>query len=48
MPVVSEIGDSPDLLLNSVVFRGGLPIRNWRPCLHRFMIDFGSRLADYQ
>ena len=25
-----------------------MPIRNWKPALNRFMIDFGDRLADYQ
>ncbi len=25
-----------------------MPIRNWKPALNRFMIEFGDRLADYQ
>lgn len=25
-----------------------MPIRNWKPAMNRFMIDFGDRLADYQ
>lgn len=25
-----------------------MPIRNWKPALNRFMIEFGNRLADYQ
>lgn len=25
-----------------------MPIRNWKPALNRFMMDFGDRLADYQ
>lgn len=25
-----------------------MPIRNWKPALKRFMIEFGERLADYQ
>lgn len=25
-----------------------MPIRNWKPALNRFMIEFGERLADYQ
>ncbi|EUC69995.1 transposase [Alcanivorax sp. 97CO-5] len=25
-----------------------MPIRNWKPALNRFMIEFGVRLADYQ
>jgi len=25
-----------------------MPIRNWKPALNRFMLDFGDRLAEHQ
>ncbi|MDP5208952.1 IS256 family transposase, partial [Microbulbifer sp. 2205BS26-8] len=25
-----------------------MPIRNWKPALNRFMIEFSTPLADYQ
>ncbi|MFT5573224.1 MAG: putative transposase, partial [Cryomorphaceae bacterium] len=26
---------------------GAMPIRNWKPALNRFMIEFDGRLIDY-
>lgn len=36
------------LAIQSAAKKWTMPIRNWKPCLNRFMIDFGDRLADYQ
>ena len=36
------------LAIQSAAKRWTMPIRNWKPALNRFMIDFGDRLADYQ
>ena len=36
------------LAIQSAAKKWTMPIRNWKPALNRFMIDFGDRLADYQ
>lgn len=36
------------LAIQSASKKWTMPIRNWKPALNRFMIDFGDRLADYQ
>ena len=36
------------LSIQSAAKKWTMPIRNWKPALNRFMIDFGDRLADYQ
>jgi putative transposase len=36
------------LAIQSAATKWTMPIRNWKPALNRFMIDFGDRLADYQ
>lgn len=36
------------LAIQSAAKKWTMPIRNWKPCLNRFMIDFGDRLADHQ
>ncbi|WP_268891052.1 hypothetical protein [Alcanivorax sp. S71-1-4] len=36
------------LAIQSAAEKWTMPIRNWKPALNRFMIDFGDRLADYQ
>jgi putative transposase len=36
------------LAIQSAAKKWTMPIQNWKPCLNRFMIDFGDRLADYQ
>lgn len=36
------------LAIQSAAKKWIMPIRNWKPCLNRFMIDFGDRLADHQ
>ena len=36
------------LAIQSAAKKWTMPIRNWKPALKRFMIDFGDRLADYQ
>jgi len=38
----------PDGYIQSAEKKWTMPIRNWKPALRRFMIDFGDRLADYQ
>lgn len=36
------------LAIQSAAKKWTMPIRNWKPCLNRFMIDFGDRLAEQQ
>jgi transposase-like protein len=36
------------LAIQSAAKKWTMPLQNWKPCLNRFMIDFGDRLADYQ
>lgn len=36
------------LAIQSAAKKWTMPIRNWKPALNRFMIDFDDRLADYQ
>jgi transposase-like protein len=36
------------LAMQSAAKKWTMPIRNWKPALNRFMIEFGDRLADYQ
>ena len=36
------------LAIQAAAKKWTMPIRNWKPALNRFMIDFGDRLADYQ
>lgn len=36
------------LAMQSASKKWTMPIRNWKPALNRFMIDFGDRVADYQ
>lgn len=36
------------LAIQSASKKWTMPIRNWKPALNRFMIDFGDRLSDYQ
>lgn len=36
------------LAIQSAAKNWTIPIRNWEPCLNRFMIDFGDRSADQQ
>lgn len=35
------------LAMQSAAKKWTMPIRNWKPALNRFMIEFGDRLADY-
>ncbi|WP_308368583.1 MULTISPECIES: IS256 family transposase [unclassified Microbulbifer] len=36
------------LAMQSAAKKWTMPIRNWKPALNRFMIEFGDRLTDYQ
>lgn len=36
------------LAIQAAAKKWTMPIRNWKPALNRFMIDFDDRLADYQ
>jgi transposase-like protein len=36
------------LAMQAAAKKWTMPIRNWKPALNRFMIEFGDRLADYQ
>lgn len=36
------------LAIQSAAKKWTMPIRDWKPCMNRFMIDFGDRMADYQ
>lgn len=36
------------LAMNEASRKWTMPIRNWKPALNRFMLDFGDRLADHQ
>lgn len=36
------------LAMQAAAKKWTIPIRDWKPALNRFMIDFGDRLADYQ
>lgn len=36
------------LAIEAAAKKWTMPIRDWRPALNRFMIEFGDRLADYQ
>jgi transposase-like protein len=36
------------LAMQAAAKKWTMPIRNWKPVLSRFMIDFGDRLADYR
>ena len=36
------------LAMQAAAKKWTMPIRNWKPALNRFMIEFGDRLTDYQ
>jgi transposase-like protein len=36
------------LAMNEASRKWTMPIRNWKPALNRFMLDFGDRLAEHQ
>lgn len=36
------------LAMQSAATKWTVPIRNWKPALNRFMIDFGDRMTDCQ